>query len=235
VTPATIAMVMALMLHATVVPARAAQLVPITVAISLVNRGRTPQTLEFPTADLFSVEVRDTSGKVIFDSLSGHKPIDVHRKLFVPIGTTRVAAFVWNGLSNEMRALAPGSYDVRVEMQSTSADLVADLPLTIDAPVPILSAIESNTKAETTVVGQPSRENGVIYLQDSTGKIALSRALGLHPQGDFVVRGTPTDMLGRRTLVIDRFAPAANNLAPEATPTPPPSPSPTPPIPRRSG
>jgi hypothetical protein len=109
------------------------------------------------------------------------------------------------------------------------------LPLTIDAPVPISSAIESNTKAETTVVGQPSRENGVIYLQDSTGKIALSRALGLHPQGDFVVRGTPMDMLGRRTLVIDRFAPAANNLAPEATPIPQPSPSPTPPIPRRSG
>ena len=229
------ALAMSLALQATVSPARTGQLVPVTVGISLVNRTRAPQTLEFPTADIFFIEIRDSNGKAVFDSRSGHKPIDVHRRLFAPIGTTRVAAFVWNGLDDQLHAPLPGTYDVHVEMQSTTTRLVADVPLTLDGPVPVSAAIDSKGKTEMTVAGEPSREDGVLYLGDSSGKIALSRALGLRPQGTFIVRGTPQDFLGRRTLFIDRFAPAADNLAPEATPTPQPSPTPTLPAPRRSG
>lgn len=228
------ALAMSLALHATVSPARTPQLVPVTIGITLVNRGRALETLEFPTTDIFEIEVRDSTGKAVFDSRSGHKPIDIHRKFVAPIGTTRVAAFVWNGLGDQMHAPLPGTYDVHVEMQSTTARLVADVPLTIDAPMPISAALESKGKTELTIAGEPSRENGVIYISDSTGKIALSRALGLRPQGTFVVRGTPQDFLGRRTLLIDRFAAAADNLEPEATPTPQPSPTPILPAPHRS-
>ena len=228
------ALAMSLTLHATVSPARSPQLVPVTVGITLVNRGRALETLEFPTADIFFIEVRDSTGKAIFDSRTGHKPIEVHRKLVAPVGTTRVAAFVWNGLGDQTHAPLPGTYDVHVEMQSTTTRLVADVPLTIDPPMPISAALESKGKTEMTFAGEPSRENGVLYIGDTSGKIALSRALGLRPQGTFVVRGVPQDFLGRRTLLIDRFAAAADNLAPEATPTPRPSPTPTLPAPRRS-
>lgn len=229
------ALAMSLTLQVTVLPARTPQLLPVTVGMSLVNRTRAQETLEFPTADIFFIEIRDSNGKTVFDSRSGHKPIDVHRKFLAPIGTTRVAAFVWNGLDDRLHAPLPGTYDVHVEMRSTTTRLVADVPLTIDGPVPISTALESKGKTEMTVAGEPLREDGVLYLADSTGKIALSRALGLRPQGTFIARGTPQDFLGRRTLFIDRFAAAANNLAPEATPTPQPSPTPTLPIPRRSG
>ena len=228
------ALALSLTLQATVSPARTPQLVPVTVGITLVNRGRAFETLEFPTAEIFFIEVRDSAGKAIFDSRAGHKPIEVHRKFVAPIGTTRVAAFVWNGLGDQMHAPLPGTYDVHVEMQSTTTHLVADVPLTIEAPMPISAALESKGKTEMTFAGEPSREGGVLYIGDSTGKIALSRALGLRPQGTFVVRGVPQDFLGRRTLFIDRFAAAADNLAPEATPTPQPSPTPTLPSPRRS-
>src|SRR5690242_15535390 len=120
------ALAITLTLHATVSPSRTPQLVPVTVGISLVNRSRAPQTLEFPTADIFFIEVRDPSGKAIFDSRTGHKPIDVHRKFIAMLGTTRVAAFVWNGLSDATHAPLPGTYDVHVEMKSTTTHLVAD-------------------------------------------------------------------------------------------------------------
>ncbi|MGH7661345.1 MAG: hypothetical protein ACRENA_10585 [Vulcanimicrobiaceae bacterium] len=229
------AVAMTLTLHATVSPERTPQLIPVTVGISLVNRSRSQRTLEFPTAETFFIQVRDPSGKAIFDSRTGHKPIDVHGKFVALIGTTRVAAFVWNGLSDSMHAPLPGTYDVHVEMQSTSEHLVADAPLSIEPPLPVSAAVDSKGKTEMTIAGEPSRENGILYIGDSTGKIALSRALGLRPQGTFVVRGTPQDFLGRRTIFIDRFAPGGDNLESEATPTPQPSPAPTLPSPRRSG
>lgn len=229
------ALALALTVHATVTPAHTAQLVPVSVAISVVNRGHAAQTLEFPSADLFDVQVRDKDGKVVFDSNRGYKPIEVHRKLYVPIGTSRVAAFVWNALGDDRHAPAPGTYDVHVEMQSTSEHLVADVPLVLDPPATVSAAVAIKAKTEITIAGDAVREGGVTYLQDETGKIALSGPLSLHPEGSFVVRGIPDDSLGKRRMIIDRSAPAAGNLQPEATPTPLPSPTGAQPTPRRSG
>ena len=235
----TLAIVLALAspisMHATLTPQKAAGLEPVTVAISLQNHSRLATTLEFPTADLFFVQIRDAKGEVLFDSRSGHKPIEVHRKLFVPIGMSTVADFIWNGLDDQQHALLPGNYVVHVEMGSVTAHLTADLPFVLEAPAGIATVLSSKPRQPVTVSGAAMREGGVTYLQDDTGRIAISTPLGLHPQGDYVVRGIFGDLPGGQGLRVSRFAPAAGNLAPEATPTPLPSPTPTLPVPHRSG
>jgi hypothetical protein len=223
-----------LTLSATVAPSRAAPLVAVTIGISVTNRGRVPVTLEFPTPDLFSIEIRDTHGTVLYDSRSGHKPIPVRRKMTFPVGTTKLALFDWNGLSDARRALAAGEYDVHVEMRSESMGLVADMPLVLEAPVPIAGVLAAPSPKAATIEGNAERFGMRTFLRDDTGTIALSGPLGLRPQGRFVVRGILQILGDQRTFVIDRFAPAPGNLAPEATATPLPSASPTPSSPSRS-
>lgn len=233
-----VAVALALALHASLSPTRAAPLESVAVAISLTNRGRAPVTMEFPDTDLFSIQVRDAHGRVVFDSRSGHKPIQVHRKFYVPVGTTQVAIFDWNGLTDERHTpQVPGDYVVHVEMQSLTETLVADLPLTLLAPQPISSILTSKPPGVVTLAGKVQRDAGVTWIRDASGSIPVSNPLGLHPQGSFVVRGAlgmvaPDERPG---FVITRFAPAADNLDPQATPTPTPLPSPTPTVPRRSG
>jgi hypothetical protein len=210
-----------LVLHASVAPARAQQLVPITIGISVTNSSRAPVRLEFPTPDLFSVQVRDAHGDVIFDSRSGHKPIPVHRTMLFPVGRTNLAVFEWNGLSDARRAPeAPGRYVVHVEMDGVQTTLAADQPLVLEAPTPISSVLAAPPSLPVTIAGRPWREGAITYLGDDSASVALSGPLGIRPAGRFVVRGSVQPAGDRRTFLIDRFAPAAENAAPEATPTP---------------
>jgi len=229
--------VMALALHAAVSPSRAAPLIPVSIGITLTNRARTPVTMDFPTPDLFWLQVRDSGGKAIFDSRTGHKAIEVHRKFPLAVGTTRIAIFEWNGLTDDRTApQVPGQYTVHVEVQSTTSHLVADLPLVLEAPQPISSVLGAKPNAQVTIEGTAERDGGRTYIVDNSGKIRISSPLGLRPQGEFVVRGTLGTMPGddRPALLVSRYAPAAGNLEPEGTPTPPPLPSPNPTATRRS-
>lgn len=224
-----LAAALALTLNATISPARTALLVPVTVAVSVTNRSRDPVTLEFPSPDLFFVQVRDAHGAIVFDSRTGHKPIPEHRKMLFPVGRMKIESFDWSALSDERRAVAPGQYVVHVEMQSVSQTLTADLPLTLDAPQTIAAILAAPSPAQATIAGAPEREGGTTYLRDDTGRVALSLPLGLRPQGTFVARGILQTVLDQRRFVISRFAAAADNTEPEATPIPrqPPTPAPT--------
>ncbi|MBV8602732.1 MAG: hypothetical protein JO359_14290, partial [Candidatus Eremiobacteraeota bacterium] len=123
---------------------RVPALAPVTVAVVLVSRERKPTTLEFPTPDLFFVQVRDASGAVVYDSRTGHKPIPIHRSFDVEPGRNKIASFDWNGLDDERRTPAvPGSYVVHVEMPALRATLAADAALTIEAPQTIESVLSA--------------------------------------------------------------------------------------------
>lgn len=219
------AAVMALALHATAVPSRAAPLVPVSIGITLTNRARAPVTLDFPTPDVFWLQIRDAHGKAVFDSRTGHKPIPVHHAMPVPVGTTRIAIFEWNGLGDDRNVpVVPGEYVAHVEVQGTTVHLVADIPIVLEAPQTIAAVLAAKSKNEVTIAGTVERVAGRTYVADASGKIRISAPLGLRPQGDYVVRGTLGTIVGdeKPALLVSRYAPAAGNLEPEGSPTPPP-------------
>ena len=69
-----------------VIPMHTASLVPVAISLTVTNRTRTPITLEFPSPDLFEIQILDSGGQVLFDSRTGHNPIDLHRKMTFPWG-----------------------------------------------------------------------------------------------------------------------------------------------------
>ncbi|MBV8423570.1 MAG: hypothetical protein JO349_00130 [Candidatus Eremiobacteraeota bacterium] len=220
-----LAAALTLFLNATVAPAKAAQLVPMTVTVSVINRSRNPVTLEFPSPDLFFVQVRDAKGTPVFDSRTGHKPIPVHRKMVFVVGRTKVESFDWSGLNDARNVVDPGQYVVHVEMAGVTQTLTADVPVTIDAPQTIDSVLHATTPAQATIAGTPEREGGTTYLRDASERIALSLPLGIRPQGTFVARGVMQTILNQKIFTVSRYSPAAENDAPEGTPTPRPLPS----------
>jgi len=208
-------------LTVSVTPLRTASLVPVTISLTVTNRTRTPITLEFPSPDLFQLQVLDSGGQVIFDSRTGHNPIDVRHKMIFPVGRTNIATYDWNGLSDDHHALAaPGQYTIHVEMASTTATLATDVPFTLDAPQTIESVLAAAKPVEVTIAGTPEREGPMTYLRDDTGRVAVSVPLGIRPQGTFVARGIMQTVLNQRKFVIARFAPAYDNTDPEATTIP---------------
>jgi hypothetical protein len=223
-----------LSLSISVSPPHAPLLTAVSVIMTVTNRSRSPITLEFPTPDVFFIQVTDGHGKVFFDSRTGHEPIPVHHKMLFAIGRTKVAQYDWNGLSDDRHVLAaPGQYVIHVEMPAVSTTLNADVPFSVDAPQKINSLPQTST-AITTIAGDAAPQPGVTYLSDDTGSIALSVPLGLRPQGGFVVRGSVQKIYGQRKFVVIRFAPAADNLEPEAAATPRVLLTPPLPIPPRS-
>ncbi|HTX03486.1 MAG TPA: BsuPI-related putative proteinase inhibitor [Candidatus Acidoferrales bacterium] len=202
-------------------PLHAASLVPVTVSLSVTNRTRVPITLDFPSPDLFDIQIIDKGGQVLFDSRSGHNPIEVHRKMTFPVGRTSIATYAWSGLTDDHRALAaPAQYTIHVEMASTSETLSTDVPLSLDAPQTIDSVVNAAKPVLSTISGTPERDGAITYLRDDTGRVAISAPLGIRPQGTFIVRGIMQTVLNQRKFVIDRFAPASDNSDPEATTIP---------------
>jgi hypothetical protein len=210
-----------LTLTVSVNPAHTASLVPVSISLTVTNRTRSPITLEFPSPDLFDVQVLDAGGQVLFDSHTGHNPIDVHRKMVFPVGRTNIATYAWSGLTDERHALAaPAQYTIHVEMASSSTTLATDVPLTLDAPQTIDSVVAAAKPAIATISGTPEREAGITYLRDDTGRVAITQPLGIRPQGTFIARGIMQTVLNERRFVIDRFAPASDNSDPEGTTIP---------------
>lgn len=210
-----------LTLSVSVTPTHTASLVPVNVSLMVTNRTRAPITLDFPSPDLFQIQIIDSGGQVLFDSRSGHNPIDVHRKMVFPVGRTNIATYDWSGLTDEHRALAaPAQYTVHVAMASSTTTLSADVPLILDAPQTIDSVLSAAKPVMATIAGTPEREGAITYLRDDTGRVAITMPLGIRPQGTFIARGIMQTVLNQRKFVIARFAPASDNTDPEATTIP---------------
>ncbi len=191
-------------------------LAPFVVAIALNNTTTKNVRLDFPTADLFRIDViRDDSP--VWSSLSQHKPIPVNRQLDVPPGRTKLASMTIDGTTDDRRAYAPGRYTVRVAMLGTSFGMVVDKQLDFSAPVPINDALQKKPGTVVTIAGDQNTLGGIGYLHDASGSVRLSRSLGLHPTGTYVVRGFLDATGDDRIFDVGRFAPAFDN-----PPTPPP-------------
>jgi hypothetical protein len=185
-------------------------LAPFVVSIALNNTTGKVVRLEFPTADLFRIDViRDDSP--VWSSLYGHKPIPINRQLDVPPGRTKLASMTIDGTTDDRRAYAPGKYIVRVAMLGTSFGMVVDKQIEFTPPVPVADALRTKPGTVVTVAGDQIAFGGGVSLRDATGSVKLSRSLGLRPTGTFVVRGFLDASGDDRIFDVGRFAPAYDN------------------------
>jgi hypothetical protein len=189
---------------------------PFTIAIALDNSTKKNMILEFPTADLFRIDVlRDDVP--VWSSLSGHKPIPINRRIDVPPGVLKLASMTVDGTTDDKRAYAPGKYTVRVAMLGTGFGAVVDKQIDFAPPTPIEEVLRSRPGTVFTIAGEQFVQNGYAQLRDNSGTLRLSRSLALRPSGIYVVRGFLDASGDERIFDVGRFAPAYDN-GPNATP-----------------
>jgi hypothetical protein len=187
-----------------------ALLAPFVVAIALNNTTGKIVRLDFPTADLFRIDViRDDSP--VWSSLSQHKPIPINRQLDVPPGTTKLASMTIDGTTDDRRSYAPGKYIVRVAMLGTSFGMIVDKAIEFAPPVSVADALKEKPGTVVTVAGEQISFGGGAYLRDTTGSVHLARSLGLRPTGTYIVRGFLDASGDDRIFDVGRFAPAFDN------------------------
>jgi hypothetical protein len=189
-----------------------ALLAPFTVSIAVHNATGHMVRLRFPTADLFRIDVmRDDA--LVWSSVTGHKPIPITRQLDVPPGLLRLAQVIVDSTTDDRRALAPGTYTVRVAMLGTNFGLVVDKTIAFDPPATIAQALQTKAGAVITIAGVPYVDGGTPRLRDATGTIRLSRALGIRSSGTVVVRGFLDAQGDERVFDVGRSAPAFESAA----------------------
>lgn len=193
-----------------------ALLAPFVVGIALRNSARRIVRLEFPTADLFRIDVIKDDAPV-WSSLTGHKPIPINRQIDVPPGLTKLAYMTVDGTTDDHRSFQPGHYIVRVAMLG-SFGAVIDREIDFAPPISVAEALRLRPGQVMTIAGDPLIDEGYAYLKDATGRVRLSRSLGIRPSGTWVVRGFLDAFGDERVFDVGRFAPAYENTP--ATPSP---------------
>ena len=185
-------------------------LAPFTVAIALRNTTLGNVRLDFPTADLFRIDVISDDSP-IWSSLYGHKPIPVNRQIDVPPGRLKLASMTIDGTTDDRRAYAPGRYTVRVAMLGTTFGMIVDKPISFAQPTPIGEMVTKKPGTVASIWGVQSTLGGIPTLHDASGSVRLSRSLGIRPSGVFVVRGFLDADGDDRMFDVGRFAPAFDN------------------------
>jgi hypothetical protein len=191
-------------------------LAPFTVSIALENSTKGNVRLDFPTADLFRIDVL-RADVPIWSSLAGHKPIPINRRIEVPPGITKLASMTVDGTTDDHRAFAPGKYVIRVAMLGTSFGTVVDREIEFAPPTPIDEVLKARPGTVFTIAGEQVVQNGFVSLRDASGTLRLSRSLALRPSGEYVVRGFLDAAGDDRIFDVGRFAQA---FEPSATPSP---------------
>jgi hypothetical protein len=193
-------------------------LAPFTVAIAVRNRTQHIVALDFPTADMYRIDVR-RDDQTIWSTATGHKPLLIARRVDVAPGITRLASQIIDGTTDDRRAYAPGQYTVHVAMLGATLTTAIDKPIAFDAPISIADARKTAGGTVVTIAGIPRVEVGVYELRDATGSLRLSRPLGLRPTGSYVVRGYLDAVGDDVQFAVGRFAPAFDNFT-DAHPKP---------------
>jgi hypothetical protein len=195
-----------------------ALLAPFSVTIAVRNRTTASVSLDFPTADLYRIDVR-RDDVTVWSTATGHKPLLIARRVEAAPGVTRLASQIVDGTTDDRRAYAPGRYIVHVAMLGTTLSTTVDEPIAFDAPISIAQARSVTGGTVVTVAGVPSVEDGVGTLHDATGSLRLSRPLGSHAAGSYIVRGSLDAVRDEVEFTVGRFAPAYDNLI-DARPQP---------------
>lgn len=197
-----------------------ALLAPFSVAIAVHNPTAQPIALDFPTADMYRIDVR-RNDDVVWSTATGHKPLLIARRVDVFPGVTRLASQIIDGTTDDHRAYAPGRYTVHVAMLSTTLSTAIDEPIAFAEPLTIAQARGTAGGTVVSVAGTSHTDAGVGELRDVTGSLRLSRPLGRQTTGTYVVRGYLDAVGDDVQFTVGRFAPAYDNLAAATPPVKP--------------
>jgi hypothetical protein len=192
-------------------------LAPFKVSISLRNTSTRIISVDFPTTDLYRIDVRHEDD-VLWSTATLHKPIQIGRKIDVPPGVLRLASQLIDGTTDDKRAYDPGHYTVRVTMLGSRLTTTLERPVEFVVPMPIVRALKTALGKVVTIWGTSFVEAGIAKLRDDSGSVRLSHVLGARPNGKYVVRGYLDALGDERQFVADRFAPAFDNV-PDPKPT----------------
>ena len=116
-----------------------------------------------------------------------------------------------DGTTDDRRAYAPGRYTVRVAMLGTSFGAIVDKQIDFAQPAPIAKLLSEKPGTVFTIAGDHTVIGGLASLRDASGSVRISRSLGLHPTGTYIVRGFLDASGDDRIFDVGRFAPAFDN------------------------
>lgn len=186
-------------------------LAPFTVTIAVRNLTEHPVALDFPTADIYRIDVRNDD-QTVWSTATRHKPLLIARRVDIVPGLTRLASQIIDGTTDDRRAYAPGRYVVHVALLGTTLTTAIDKSIAFNSPISIADARHTAGGTVVTIAGVPRIEVGVFELRDATGSLRLSRPLGLRPTGNYVVRGYLDAVGDDIQFAVGRFAPAFDNV-----------------------
>jgi hypothetical protein len=189
-----------------------ALLAPFTVSIAVRNPTTRPVGVDFPTADMYRIDVVHDDA-IVWSTATGHKPLLITRRVDIAPGLTRLASQIVDGTTDDRRAYPTGSSIVHVAMQGKTLTTAIDRPLVFDPPLSIADARALPHGTVVTIAGVPQSASDTSTLLDATGSITLSRPLGLHPTGTYVVRGVVETIGANVQFAVARLAPAFDNDA----------------------
>ena len=193
-----------------------ALLTPFTVTIALHNATGRLVRLQFPTADLFRIDiVRDDNP--LWSSVTGHKPIPITRQLDVSPGLLRLGQVVVDATTDDRRSLPAGTSTVRVAMLGTNFGTVIDTPIAFEQPANIADVLAGKPSVVRTIAGEAYLDGAYPRLSDASGSIRLSHSLGIRPGAKYVVRGFVDAVADERVFDVGRSAPTFESAA---TPAP---------------
>jgi hypothetical protein len=186
-------------------------LAPFTVAIAVRNPTTHIVSLDFPTADIYRIDVRHDD-QVVWSTATRHKPLLIARRVDIVPGLTRLASQIVDGTTDDRRAYEPGQYVVHVALLGATLTTTIDKTITFDPPISIAQARQTAGGTVVSIAGVPRIDVGIFELRDATGSLRLSRPLGLRPTGTYVVRGYLDAVGDDVQFAVGRFAPAFDNL-----------------------
>jgi hypothetical protein len=182
-------------------------LVPFTVSIALRNPTHAVQPVDFPSAtELYRIDVL-RGGTTVWTSAH---PASLHtpRRIELSPGTQQLVFYDVDCVTGDRHAFAAGAYVVRVTILGSVLTSVYERTITYAEPLTIAQALKSS--GEVTTAGAPGAAAGGPSLTDATGTLRVSTALGLHPSGRYIVRGTIDRSAAVPVLRVSRFLPASN-------------------------
>ncbi|MBV8638882.1 MAG: hypothetical protein JO322_12435 [Candidatus Eremiobacteraeota bacterium] len=185
------------------------------------NPGKLPVSATFPSPAQYELDLLNGS-KVVWTSLRPTPPtahFPSHSRSFMP-GPNVLAVYIWNGLTSDGTALAPGRYMFRARMLTNGTQAEATVPVQFINTVPVSVVGKLRAGEEMTISGM--LDTGKTHLTDPTGTLTLMRKLSTAPQAAIAVRGYLTQAPDRTpAFFVERWAPLPENTsAPVSIPSP---------------
>ena len=185
------------------------------------NPGKTPVNATFPSPAQYELDLLKGS-KIVWTSQRAVPPtahFPAHSRSFMP-GPNVLAVYIWNGITNDGTALAPGQYTLRARMLTDKTQPETAVPIQFINTVPVSVVGRLRVGEEITISGR--LDAGKTQLTDPTGTLTLMKKLTAAPQSPIAIRGYLT-MAPDHTpaFFVERWAPLPeNNSTPVSIPSP---------------